>query len=154
MHSVLVREVRHLLASKKHEVSARLLPLYLPVLVLLRSNTNPVRAKGKSTHVHFVLCTEGEKCTALTPLQIEDLYEYVSTSIQGLVRVRKYKQEGESHGAQARKKVLVKQSKKCSCVPYPVLTPLVARTYPCFACKITGVSIAPKEHKHENNTNP
>ena len=23
---------------------------------------------------------EGEKCTALTPLQIEDLYEYVSTS--------------------------------------------------------------------------
>ena len=30
--------------------------------------------------MHFVLCTEGEKCTALTPLQIEDLYEYVSTS--------------------------------------------------------------------------
>ena len=91
------------------------------------SFTNPVRA------LTFLLL-RSTKCTALTPK------EYVSTSIQGLVRVRKYKQEGESHGAQARKKVLVKQSKKCSCVPYPVLTPLVARTYPCFACKITGVS--------------
>ena len=48
----------------------------------------PLRAKGKGTQEHspswpFLykssICTV-KKCTALTPLQIEDLYEYVSTS--------------------------------------------------------------------------